>query len=195
MRKNYVQDFSRSRSVRLKRQPSNSRRLITLLVCFCIVLSMSVYFEFRHGFFSRLGAGSKHPVMGVNGKKTSAANVGANGQSGVQFDFYDTLSDTKPVNINPALPQPVKTSAVQKPTVPETGYVLTMGEFPNRADAARARLSLLLSGVDTTVKQFQMNGRPLWRIQKGPFSSQKAARAEMLHLKNKGIESQVLSVS
>jgi len=68
-------------------------------------------------------------------------------------------------------------------------YVVQLGFYSDHRLAARARLNLLLAGVDSLiVEERNARGERVYRILQGPFESVLSARRVQASLKQKGVE-------
>ena len=80
------------------------------------------------------------------------------------------------------------TNAEQKPAIQ---YVVQLGEFKNQVGASQLRLSLLLAGVETQIIKISDH---VWRVQQGPWSSQRQAKLAQQKLGRKGFDGEVKEI-
>lgn len=207
MRKDYARKMSPSKKIRQKKSNDFASGHLWICGLICCVLGLFGwgYYTLHKNkksaadIFVALFSHHHHAIPPKETPVIAQKNTVATNE--ITFDFYDALpNDQSTLPVTPAAPMPVNpVSVISNPPLPPTapvvpllssspGYFLIFGEFPSRSEAARARLSLLLSGIDSKMLKINHDGRFVWRIQKGPFPNQKTAHTELARIKRKGIE-------
>jgi len=197
MRKDYAKKTSRGKKVRQKKSAvySSWRYFLVILIC-CVVGVFGYGFYYlqqsKKSFADILPIWLQHKHQTPSTKKLNDQTVQADNsaKNSIKFDFYDALPSGQSIlNVTPA-------KSISAPAPAEnSGYFLTFGEFSQREEAARVRLSLLLNGVDSKIIKIKNADQVIWRLQKGPFSNKKTATRALARLKQKGIESHLLNMA
>ncbi|MGC8507068.1 MAG: SPOR domain-containing protein [Thiomonas sp.] len=87
-------------------------------------------------------------------------------------------------NAQPAIAAPAATPAA--PT--EVSYVLQVGAYSTQDDAERQRAKVALTGQEAHVDERVVNGRTLYRVRVGPFTSAQQAEKTQKLLSDNGIQ-------
>lgn len=194
-----------------KGKRSGSRPPAWLLAVGCLVLGAAAVLWIHDKGLSHfktlaLGAGKAIPATppATRPRPGEVSPAEAETASAVQFDFYNELPAARLLEITqspvPAIrPESVASQATPvskgKPAPVSAQYVVQLGVFSDKRAAAQTRLNFLLSGVDSVIVQEKTaTGEIIFRIQQGPFSTERAARAAEARLHRKGIESLVRKV-
>lgn len=104
-----------------------------------------------------------------------------------------------------AASQDAATTATQAPatTSPEptaatpavVSYVLQVGAYSTQEDAERQRAKVALTGQEAHIDQRVVNGRTLYRVRVGPFSSAQQAEKTQKLLSDNGIQTALVRVT
>jgi len=70
-------------------------------------------------------------------------------------------------------------------------FILQLGEFSQQVNASQLRLSLLLAGIETEVIKLPEHK---FRVQQGPYASERQAKLAQNRLSRKGFESSIKSI-
>lgn len=104
------------------------------------------------------------------------AALGHPGQAASQPEAAATAGGTSAATpATPAAPAPV-------------GYVLQVGAYSTRDDAERQRAKVALTGQEAHVDERIVNGRTLYRVRVGPFTSAQQAEQTQKLLSDNGIQ-------
>ena len=102
----------------------------------------------------------------------------------IHFDFYTELPKMRvaipavaPIASEKALSAAPKTTAQ---------FVVQISEFKSQIQASQLRLSLLLAGIDT---QIIKTTQQTYRVQQGPFGTERQAKTAQQRLNQKGFDS------
>ncbi len=77
----------------------------------------------------------------------------------------------------------------QAPSKPAAQFIVQINEFDNQLPASQLRLSLLLAGIETDVVK---TAEGKFRVQKGPFTNEREAKAVLRKLNLKGYDATVI---
>ncbi|HSW69223.1 MAG TPA: SPOR domain-containing protein [Gammaproteobacteria bacterium] len=128
----------------------------------------------------------------------------------IKFDFYTELpnmqvnlparTETKPfsisvhkqtlppVNLAGKIDESIQAVMAEQVKKPPLQFIVEIGEFKDRLNASQLRLSLLLAGIETEVIKTEQQ---TYRVQLGPYGSERQAKSSQRRLNNKGFESTV----
>lgn len=224
MPKDYAKKMISARRHKPKKEPRLVPVVAAVLAAFCLigatvyaihVYSQSAFFAKEHvaawmdSAKAMVSRKAKSSVKMVKSQIPPPADE-------IQFDFYTELP-----NMQVNLPE----SATLKPlsivaTVPKSGnrimqidesikavmarqaaysvqkqalqFVVQLGEFKDPVGASQLRLSLLLAGVETTIVK---TSEHTYRVQQGPWSSERQAKSAQRLLGKKGFEGSVKVIS
>lgn len=131
------------------------------------------------------GAGSM-PIT-VASKPLSPAAIAALGRGGAP---HAASAVTPPVAALPsAQPQP---GAAPAAAPAAGGYVLQVGAYSTESDAQRQQGKVALAGQEAHIDQREVNGRTLYRVRIGPFSSAEEAEKVQKLLSENGIQTALI---
>lgn len=127
-------------------------------------------------------AGTGSMPITVASKPLSAAAIAALGQGGA------------PQAASAAMPPAAAVTQAQPGTAPApaAGYVLQVGAYSTEADAQRQQGKVALAGQEAHIDQRDVNGRTLYRVRIGPFSSADEAEKVQKLLSENGIQTALI---
>jgi len=126
---------------------------------------------------------------------TELPNMQVNFPASAQSKLFSITAARKPVNklagqidesIQSAIAQHKANSTKLTPQSPQ--FTVQIGEFKDPLNASQLRLSLLLAGIETEVVKIAAH---TYRVQKGPYTSERQARLFQRQLSKKGFESTI----
>lgn len=188
-----ARDYAKMFSGRGPGEPPERGGRIVWLVVFVLLLGLSaIWFRFHAPRFLTGESLAERARQNLAGRPAP--------EPPVHFDFYAALpaaergalpatppETAQKAAVDPFPPSRVNSAVPQSPTGYQ--YVVQLGLFSEHTAASRARLNFLLSGIDSViVKEKNARGETIFRIQQGPWASEKAARVAEARLRRKGLE-------
>lgn len=220
MPKDYAKKMISARRRQHQKDRSVLHAAVAVIVAFCLiaVLVYALHVYRQSGFFSKMHvAGWVDSAKAMVSRKgnVSARKVKsppASPMDDIQFDFYTELPNVQvnlpeTTELKPApmaaparqlgnsimqVDDSIKMAMAKKAvnTLPKqvVQYVVEVGEFKDPVSASQLRLSLLLAGVETEIVKTPAH---TYRVQQGPWSSQRQAKSARERLSKKGFEGSV----
>lgn len=193
---------------------------IFAVVCFLSAVVYTVRVYHQTTFFSNVSVASwfNHAKIMMSRKdkataKTPSSQASAENEE-IQFDFYTELPNMQ-VNLPQSaqlktvsvpvhkseekmagqIDQSIKTVMTQqlaKENKKQVGrFIVELGEFKDQLNASQLRLSLLLAGIETEI--IKIADRQ-YRVQQGPYQSERQAKSAQRKLDRKGFESSIKEI-
>lgn len=134
-------------------------------------------------------AGTGSMPITVASKPLSAAAIAALGQGGAPHAASAAMPPAAAVPGAQAQPGAAPAPATA-PTA--AGYVLQVGAYSTEADAQRQQGKVALAGQEAHIDQRDVNGRTLYRVRIGPFSSADEAEKVQKLLSENGIQTALI---
>lgn len=153
-----VKDYARKTFPRKRRAAKSSHHLgLYLLIIFlCSLFFIGLYNKKIHSISLHKAIRAAHHAI-----NSAAPAIPEKPQSPV-FEFYTLLPKNR---INK--PEAFKSDTKH----PNENYVLQVGTFQNQADADSLKAKLLLLGFDVAIKNTTLQGKIMYRVNVGPYSS------------------------
>jgi len=166
-------------------------------ICFIGAAAYFVHAYQRATLFSHVAAWFNHAktiVSKTSIKREQSPPVAKHDE--IQFDFYTELPNMQ-VNLPRSAEQideSIKTvialhTANNKNTAAQ--FIVRLGEFKDPLNASQLRLSLLLAGIETEIVK---TADHQYRVQQGPFATERQAKSAAQKLNKKGFEGSVLGL-
>lgn len=184
------------------KKPKKKKFRIEFLLVSLVLMALLGYWGFSH----RDQLSSKaawlaflKPHSSVKKIHTSASpNTTASDEMNIHFDFYDQLPNQHVPDLDEAAnesayPQPVP-STEKKVKTSAPNYVLLFGQFKNASEASELRVSLLLADCEADLVEAGEPESKVFRVQKGPFTTQEEAKTLQNQLEKKGVSSDLQKV-
>ncbi|HSW94250.1 MAG TPA: SPOR domain-containing protein [Gammaproteobacteria bacterium] len=201
MPKDYAKKMISARRRQHQKERSVLHAALAMIVALgLIIVAVYAFHAYRQSrFFSNehvAGWVTRATAM-VSRKDKTAAKTGklqvTSPADDIQFDFYTELPNVQ-VNLPETTelkPAPATAAAPATTTAPRkqaVQYVVLVGEFKDPVSASQLRLSLLLAGVPTDIVKTPEH---TFRVQQGPWPSQKQAKSAQRQLSKKGFEGSI----
>ena len=198
--------FNQRRSSKRGRDQTKRTGLLAFFAGSCLLGAAIIYgMHLSHGKVtiwseSIFNAFKHHDKMQAKAPNAQAAPAQ---NEDVHFDFYTELPNMRVALPASASTETVKTISRPPQTVGQvdesiksvidsrktpTQIIVQLGEFKDPLNASQLRLSLLLAGIETEVVKTATH---TYRVQKGPYSSERQAKAAQQQLNKKGFDSMI----
>lgn len=208
-------DYANKNRYRPRRNDRRETKFVPLagaiiaVICFVSAMIFMIHAYHQTTFFSREHFASwfSRAKTIVSHKEKNSAKTLATQKSAenddIRFDFYTELPNMQ-VNLPQSAQMPVQkieqsiktvmtpkiTNAplIKKQTIQ---FIVQVGEFKNQLDASQMRLSLLLAGIETEIVK---TAEHRYRVQQGPYPSERQAKLAQKQLGRKGFEGSVKEI-
>jgi len=183
--------------------------IIGLVIGLAIALAVAFYMTkaplpFMNRFQERpasagSGAGGWNPNQGLSGA-TSGPPAGSSSMPiTVASKPLSPQALAKLAQPGAAASQPAAAPTAAQPAVApavpaEVSYVLQVGAYSTRDDAERQRARVALTGQEAHVDERVVNGRTLYRVRVGPFTSAQQAEKTQKLLSDNGIQTALVRI-